>query len=65
MTKKSLRPYYLKIRPCDAHVGRYRWEILDSEGLLQTSADSFGTEREARDNGGVQMQDLLEIWNKK
>src|ERR1700730_8430348 len=55
----------LKIRPCNAHVDRYRWEILDNEGLLQTSADSFATEREAKGNGRLEMQDLIEMWNKK
>src|SRR5580704_8808501 len=49
VTKQSPHPYYLKIRPCNAHVDRHRWEILDNEGLLQTSAESFATERE--DNG--------------
>jgi hypothetical protein len=65
MTKQSPHPYYLKIRPCDVHVDRQRWEIFDNEGLLQTSADSFATEREAKDNGRLEMQDLIEMWNKK
>src|ERR1700726_4558063 len=65
VTKQSPHPYYLKIRPCNAHVDRHRWEILDNEGLLQTSADSFATEREAKDNGRLEMQGLIEIWNKK
>ncbi len=65
VTKQSPHPYYLKIRPCNAHVDRHRWEILDNEGLLQTSADSFATEREAKDNGRLEMQGLVEIWNKK
>jgi hypothetical protein len=46
-------------------VGRHRWEILDSEGLLQTSAGSFATEREAKDNGRLEMQRLVEMWKKK
>ena len=64
VTKQSPHPYYLKIRPCNVHVDRYRWEILDNEELLQTSADSFATEREAKDNGRLEMQDLIEMWNK-
>ena len=63
MTKQSPHPYYLKIRPCNAHVDRHRWEILDNEGLLQTSADSFATEREAKDNGRLEMQGLIEMWH--
>jgi hypothetical protein len=51
--------------PPSADVDRHRWEILDNEGLLQTSADSFATEREAKDNGRLEMQGLIEIWNKK
>jgi hypothetical protein len=65
VTKQSPHPYYLKIRPCNAHVDRHRWEIRDNEGLLQTSADSFATEREAKENGRREMQGLVEIWNKK
>ena len=38
---------------------------FDNEGLLQTSADSFATEREAKDNGRLEMQGLVEMWNKK
>jgi hypothetical protein len=64
VTKKSPHPYYLKIRPCDVHVGCYRWELLDTEGLIETS-HSFATEREAKDNGQRQMQGLVEMWNKK
>jgi hypothetical protein len=65
VTEQSPHPYHLKIRPCDAHVGRHRWEILDNEGLLQRSADSFATEREAKDNGRLEIQGLLDMWNKK
>ncbi len=65
VTKKSPHPYYLKIRPCDGDVDRHRWDIFDNEGLLQTSADSFATEREAKDNGRLEMQGLVEMWNKK
>jgi hypothetical protein len=57
-------PYSLKIRPCTEHVGRFRWEILDSEGLLDTSWDSFATEHEAKESGRLEMQSLVEIWNK-
>jgi hypothetical protein len=69
MPKDGLRrlphPFRLKIRPCDVQVGLYRWKIFDQDGLLQTSATSFATEREARDNGRLQMQGLVEMWNKK
>jgi hypothetical protein len=65
VTKKFPHPYYLIIRSCDADVDRHRWEIFDNEGLLQTSADSFATEREAKDNGRLEMQGLVEMWNKK
>jgi hypothetical protein len=65
VTKQSPHPYYLKIRPCNTHVDRHRWEILDNEGLLQTSANSFATEREAQDNGRREMQGLVEMWNRK
>jgi hypothetical protein len=65
VAKKSSHPYYLKIRPCNEHVGRHRWEILDNEGLLQTSAGSFATERAAKDNGRLEMQGLVEMWKKK
>ena len=65
VTKQSPHPYYLKIIPCNARVDRHRWEIHDNEGLLQTSAGSFATEREAKDNGRLEMQGLVEMWNKK
>jgi hypothetical protein len=65
VTAKSPHPYYLKIKPCNGDVDRHRWEIFDDEGLLQRSADSFATEREAKDNGHLEMQGLVEMWNKK
>ena len=55
----------MKIKKCNARSDRFRWEILDSEGLLQKSAKSFATEREAKDNGRLEMQGLVEMWNKK
>ena len=57
-------PYYLKIRPSPEHAGRFRWEILDSDGVLDTSWDSFATEREAKEAGQREMQSLVETWNK-
>ena len=64
MTKKSPHPYFLKIRPCTDHVGHYRWEIFDSDGLMETSLP-FATEREAKDNGRQEMKGIIEMWNKK
>jgi hypothetical protein len=58
-------PYRIKTRHCDTHVGLSRWEIHDDDGLLQTSAASFATEQEARNNGRLLMQALVEMWNKK
>jgi hypothetical protein len=63
--EKSPHPYLLKIRSCTEDAGRFRWEILDSDGLLGTSWDSFSTGREARDSGQLEMQNLIEIWNKE
>jgi len=57
-------PYVLKIRSCTEHVGRYRWEILDSDGLLDTSFESFATKQEAEEDGQREMKSLVEIWNK-
>jgi hypothetical protein len=65
VTERSPHPYRLKVRPCEARVGRHRWEILDDDGLLQTSATSFETEREAKENGCLEMQGLIEMWNKR
>ena len=65
VAEQSPHPYRLKIRPCDVHVGCYRWELLDTDGLLETSAVSFATEREAKDKGRLEMQRLVEMWNKK
>ena len=65
MAKKFPHPYVLKIRPCSEHDGRYRWEIFDSDGLLDTSWASFATEREADEAGRRELQSLVEIWNKK
>jgi hypothetical protein len=60
---KSLHPYSLKVRPCTEHAGRFRWEILDNE-VVDTSSDSFTTEREAEESGQREMKHLLEMWNK-
>jgi hypothetical protein len=57
-------PYSLKIRPCTEHAGRFRWEILDSDGVLDTSWDTFATEREAEEVGRREMKNLVEMWNK-
>jgi hypothetical protein len=65
VTKQSPHPYRLKTRPSDTDVGRYRWEIYDDDGLLETSPTSFATEREAIDKGRLQMQGLVEMWNKE
>jgi hypothetical protein len=65
VTKKSPYPYYLQIRPCSENVGRHRWEILDSDGLLETSRLSFATEHEAHAQGRREMQGLVKMWNKK
>jgi hypothetical protein len=42
VTKQSPHPYFLKIRPCNVHVDRHRWEILDNEGLLQRKVGLAG-----------------------
>jgi hypothetical protein len=57
-------PYVLKVRPCSEQAGRFRWEILDSDGVLDTSWVSFATEREAEEGGRREMQNLVEMWNK-
>ena len=57
--------YSLKIRPCTEHAGRFRWEILDSDGVLDTSWVSFATERAAEEGGRREMQNLVEMWNKR
>ena len=51
VTERASHPYRLKIRPCDAPVGHHRWEIHDDQGLLEKSAASFATKREAEENG--------------
>jgi hypothetical protein len=65
VTKQPPHPYLLKIRACNTDVDRYRWEIIDSDGVVGTSWHSFATEQEAEDNGQREMQSLLEMWNKK
>ena len=55
-------PYSLKIRPCSTHAGRFRWEILDSDGVLGASWVSFATEREAEEGGRRELQSLVETW---
>ena len=65
MSKHRPHPYVLKIGPCNERGDRYRWGILDKEGLLQTSADSFATGREAEDNGQSELQSLIDMWNKE
>jgi hypothetical protein len=62
---KTPHPYQLKIRPCSDPVGRYRWEILDSDGVGDWSGRTFATEQEAKENGQQEMQRLIEMWNKK
>jgi hypothetical protein len=64
VAKTSPHPYALKIRPCTEHAGRFRWDILDGDEVLDTSWDSFATGREARDSGQQEMKNLIEIWNK-
>jgi hypothetical protein len=64
VAKKLPHPYYLKITAGSEDAGRFRWEILDSNAVLDTSADSFATGREARDSGQREMQNLIEMWNK-
>jgi hypothetical protein len=65
VAEKLPHPYLLKIRSCTEDAGRFRWEILDSNGVLDTSFESFATGREARDSGQRELQSLVEIWNKK
>jgi hypothetical protein len=65
VNKHPPHPYHLKIRACDTDVGHYRWEILDSDGVVGTSWRSFATELEAEDDGRQEMQSLVEMWNKK
>jgi hypothetical protein len=65
VAKKSPHSYVLKIRPCGEHAGRYRWEILDRDGLLDTSWASFATEGEADEGGRRELQSLVEMWNKE
>jgi hypothetical protein len=64
VAEKIPHPYLLKIRSCTEHAGRFRWEILDGDGVLDTSIESFATGREARDSGQREMKNLVEIWNK-
>jgi hypothetical protein len=64
VAKKLPHPYALRITAVSEDAGRFRWEILDNDGVVDTSADSFATGREARDNGQREMQHLIEMWNK-
>ena len=64
VAKKSPHPYRLEIRPCIEHAGRFRWHILESDKLADTSWDSFATEREAKESGRREMKNLVEMWNK-
>jgi hypothetical protein len=64
VAKKLPHPYYLKITAGSEDAGRFRWEIHDGDGVLDTSWDSFATGREARDSGQREMQHLIEMWNK-
>jgi hypothetical protein len=65
VANKSLHPYVLKTRSCTEDAGRFRWEILDSDGVLNTSWVSFATEQEANESGRREMQSLVEMWNKR
>jgi hypothetical protein len=65
VTKKTPHPYQLKIRPCVAPIGHHRWEILDGDEVVDGSWHTFATEQEAKDNGRQEMQNLVEMWNKK
>ena len=65
VANKSPHPYVLKTRSSTEDAGRFRWEILDSDGVLNTSWVSFATEREANESGRREMQSLVEMWNKR
>jgi hypothetical protein len=64
VAKKLPHPYYLKIKAGIEDAGRYRWEIHDDDGVLNVSFETFATGREARDSGRVELQTLVEMWNK-
>jgi hypothetical protein len=58
MTHHSPVPYSLMTRPCLVHIGRFRWDIYGNDSLFQTSAESFDTEEEARESGGIELERL-------
>ena len=58
MTDQSPMPYSLMTRPCVVDIGRFRWDIYDNDSLFQTSAESFDTEEEARESGGIELERL-------
>jgi hypothetical protein len=60
MIDQSPMPYSLMTRPCLVDIGRFRWDIYNSDSLFQTSAESFDTEEEARMSGEIELERLPE-----
>jgi hypothetical protein len=52
-------PYDLVFRHRTIHAGRYRWDIRQSGRPVQSSMDSFATEREAHADGSETVKKLL------
>jgi len=54
-------PYDLVIRLCTIHAGRYRWDIRQSGKPVQSSMDSFASEKEAHADGRREVERSTQI----
>jgi hypothetical protein len=61
MSKPMPPTYELSTRPCTIHAGRFQWEIRQSGAPIQTSADSFLAEQQAREDGLRELERLAQV----
>jgi hypothetical protein len=53
-------PFTVRTRPCEIDLGRFRWDIFDSDSLFQSSAESFETEEQAVVEANLELERLAQ-----
>ena len=58
MTDRAQPAYELVVRLCTIHPARYRWDIRQGHGIVESSMDSFPSDQEAHADGLLAVERL-------
>lgn len=55
-------PFTLVVMPCSKDPSRFEWEVRERTHVLRRSMYSLASEKEARAQGEVALQEAAEMW---